>query len=124
MPKLPANINGNSFNLVVVSFHTCTHTLGPKPSSSSQSGVSKIHKEDGAAVLVPIISPENLQTQDVGIHPSAIVSEKAGDTEPSASCAVEKDDFFPALFVFGGMDTCGTVHGDCFVFIPHLSARS
>jgi len=101
-----------------------THTLGAKPSSSTQSGVSKIHKEDGAAVLVPIISPENLQTQEVSIHPSAIVSEKQGATEPSASRPMEKDDFFPALFVFGGMDTCGTIHGDCFVFVPHLSARS
>lgn len=119
MPKLAAN--GNTFNLVVVYFHACTHTSGAKPSSSTQSGASKFHKEDGAAVLVPIISPENLQTQEVGIHPSAIMSKRPGDTEPSASRAVEQDDFFPALFVFGGMDTCGTIHGDCFVYVPARS---
>lgn len=28
-----------------------------------------------------------------------------------------------ALFVFGGMDTQGTIHNDCFVFVPDTHAQ-
>ena len=126
------------------------HTLGAKPSSCSQgkegphstssypllSGVAKVHKKDGAAELVTIISPENLHTQDVDIHPSestpitsegdgtSTVVEKPEGTEQPASHALKGNSFIPALFVFGGMDTCGTIHGDCFMFVPHQSAIS
>lgn len=38
------------------------------------------------------------------------------DTESKASTALGK--VVPALFVFGGMDTQETVHGDAFIFVP------
>ena len=45
----------------------------------------------------------------------ASASTTGSRTVGSASATV----MVPALFVFGGMDTQDTVHGDAFVFVPH-----
>ena len=51
----------------------------------------------------------------------------SSDKETQTACfttttagSVGGANFVPALFVFGGMDTQETVHGDAFVFVPQL----
>ncbi len=42
---------------------------------------------------------------------------------PATLCSGAKSEIkcIPGLFVFGGMDTCGHIHGDCFVLCPRPS---
>ena len=40
-----------------------------------------------------------------------------------SSIGVESDvEWLPGLFVFGGMDTSGHIHGDCFILCPQLES--
>lgn len=81
-----------------------------------------------------VISPDNLSSEDVGVHATdsggtlATTSTSARLEKPDSSQDVDQAavliptaTFVPALFVFGGMDTCGTVHSDCFVYVPPQS---
>ena len=81
-----------------------------------------------------VISPDNLSSEDVGVHATdsggtlAPTSTSARPEKPDSSQDVDQAavlvptaTFVPALFVFGGMDTCGTVHSDCFVYVPPQS---
>ena len=51
---------------------------------------------------------------------SAKETQTACFTTTTTAGSVGGADFVPALFVFGGMDTQETVHGDAFVFVPQL----
>lgn len=85
-----------------------------------------------------VISPDNLSSEDVGVYATesggtlATASTSARLEKPDSSQDVDQAASHPAvlvptatfvlaLFVFGGMDTCGTVHSDCFVFVPPQS---
>lgn len=78
-----------------------------------------------AATTVTIINPEEIETQEVqlqarderGDSEVAEASQKLGELHVSDP-APQKVVFVPALFVFGGMDTFGTIHNDSFVLIP------
>lgn len=92
-----------------------------------QSGATSAQKDGGSAAFVTVISPDNVKNQDVGIYgtPSKSSSEVVSTSiEFSESCTAyhghRGTSLVPALFVFGGMDTCGTIHSDCFVFVPSL----
>ena len=80
---------------------------------------------------VTVLSPEDLETQDVCVYSesgatSASVHVNVDATamkmaQMSVSPAQDEPHgtvFLPALFVFGGMDTSGTVHEDSFVIVP------
>lgn len=95
-----------------------------------QSGATSAQKDGGSAAFVTVISPDNVKNQDVGIYgnPSKSSSEVVSTSvELSEDCSQQAayhghlgTSLVPALFVFGGMDTCGTIHSDCFVFVPSL----
>ena len=96
----------------------------------TQSGATSAQKDGGSAAFVTVISPDNVKDQDVGIYgtPSKSSSEVVSTSvELSEDCSQQAayhghlgTSLVPALFVFGGMDTCGTIHSDCFVFVPSL----
>lgn len=100
-----------------------SHPDGRIPQSGAQ-------KDGGSAAFVTVISPDNVKNPDVGIYgtPSKSSSEVVSTSvELSEDCSQQAayhghhgTNSVPALFVFGGMDTCGTVHSDCFVFVPSL----
>ena len=84
-------------------------------------------KPDGGAATcttITVIGPEITENQDVAVCTGVQSQEHIEVTEklveglhisgdrPSTSV------FLPALFVFAGMDTSGTVHGDSFIFVP------
>lgn len=80
-----------------------------------------------------VISPDNLSSEDVGVYATdsggtlattSTSPDSSQDVDQAAShpaVLVPTATFVLALFVFGGMDTCGTVHSDCFVFVPPQS---
>ena len=86
------------------------------------------------STTVTVISPEDLETQDIRVHsgsqPTSGSSEAVDvDTEATAEkvkqlhisqpeVAPQGTAFLSALFVFGGMDTGGTIHEDAFVIVP------
>lgn len=55
---------------------------------------------------------------------SSVSSSVDGDstTNPSLRCGIENEiKYVPGLFVFGGMDTSGHIHSDCFILCPSFS---
>ena len=96
-------------------------------------------KDDGVpqkdSTFVTVISPDNISSEDVGVYATdsggtlatcgatctSARPEKPDDVGSHQAILVPTDTFVPALFVFGGMDTCGTIHSDCFVFVPPQS---
>ena len=110
---------------------------GKKPSavaSVSAKSAGIVHSNAGsssavATTTVTVLTPDDFGSQDV------CVCSESGDISPKVDVdtAAEKMEqmrvsparvesqgtvFLPALFVFGGMDTSGTVHEDCFVIVP------
>ena len=115
---------------------------GGVPQKDDGGGVSQ--KDDGGSVpqkdgtFVTVISPDNISSEDVGVYATdsggtlatcGTTCTSARPEKPDSSqdvgshqaILVPTDTFVPALFVFGGMDTCGTIHSDCFVFVPPQS---
>lgn len=96
----------------------------------SPSGATSAQNDGSSAAFVTVISPDNVKNQDVGIYstPSKSSSEVVNTSaELSENCSQQAachghlgTSLIPALFVFGGMDTCGTVHSDCFIVVPPL----
>ena len=78
---------------------------------------------------VMVLTPEDLESQDVCVCSESGATSASIDVDTAAEkmkqmrvspARVESQDtvFLPALFVFGGMDTSGTVHEDSFVIVP------
>ena len=118
---------------------------GGVPQKDSGGGVPQ--KDDGGGLpkkggtFVTVISPDDISSEDVGVYATdsggtlatcGTTSTSARPDKPESSQDVDQagshqailvptDTFVLALFVFGGMDTCGTIHSDCFVFVPPQS---
>lgn len=97
----------------------------------SPSGATSAQNDGSSAAFVTVINPDNVKNQDVGIYDTSSKSSQSEvvntSAELSENCSQQATNhghlgtsLVPALFVFGGMDTCGTVHSDCFIFVPPL----
>ncbi len=70
--------------------------------------------------MVTVLDADQLEGQgDVGVCEDG-PPRSGGEGEEAGSQAGLGGDgrTVEALFVFGGMDTEGTIHSDCFVFVP------
>lgn len=82
-----------------------------------------VPKEEGKFQAITVINPATMEDGSTSLNPesAAIGHEIVVTSEKMSELRLreEKDHgSIPALFVFGGMDTTGHIHGDAFIFIP------
>lgn len=74
----------------------------------------------GPCQTVTIINPEDsaLKFSAFSSTPTLWKPESAPLNIDTAPCEGVEFDLVPALFVFGGVDSSGHIHGDSFIFVP------
>lgn len=83
--------------------------------ASSFQTVTIIDPEDGAGTPNHAVTGYSISTTKPITRGAERVPLRDVDTTPQAK---EECDWIPAVFIFGGMDSLGHVHGDSFLFVP------
>lgn len=96
-------------------------TSSDREIATTSDSIAEKKMESLAATLYEtnLSSPDGPKANDSSSETDSINSHstvKKGSTVGTAECGVPK--MVPILFVFGGMDTSGNIHGDSFVFSP------
>ena len=118
--------NGGNVGGEKVENISCTDSEASPFQSSVDSKKSPFHisvdSKGSPFQTVTIIDPENGASKPVGSSTMPILCESRSDplknnigTDPSEGVEFE---LVTALFVFGGMNSSGYVHGDSFILVP------
>ena len=89
-------------------------------SCTSFQAVTIIDPEVATASSLETVSEqmEELKVKETNEASSEDQGPMAGDSGVSGGGEIGTDEWVSALFVFGGMDTLGNVHGDSFILVP------
>ena len=90
-----------------------SHSLGSL-TESSQCSSSNFQ-------AVTVVDPEDLSCSNFSVSDAVSVEDQVSGQLKGLSMSSEEKgewDLVDGLFVFGGMDTAGVIHGDAFVLLP------
>ncbi len=103
-----------------------TTTTGTKDSTQSTNTASTTDK---SMAITTTKDSTDANTLSDALCKSKVDSSNSGSLPHESSEAIQSSigvesdaKWLPGLFVFGGMDTSGHIHGDCFILCPQLES--
>ncbi|XP_064398745.1 rab9 effector protein with kelch motifs-like isoform X2 [Halichondria panicea] len=112
----PDSVEERDFSLVTQPKPPTVSECGTDTSSTTDKSMATTTTKDSTDANT---LSDTLRKSKIDPPTSGSLPQESFDLIRSSSVVENNVEWVPGLFVFGGMDTSGHIHGDCFVLCPH-----